>query len=76
MLVEETGRLAENIVHFARLLRGAGLPVGPGHAIDAVRAVEVAGVRSREDFRAPADPPLKNKLILGKGLRRIRGNAG
>ncbi len=52
MLVEETGRLAENIVHFARLLRGAGLPVGPGHAIDAVRAVEVAGVRSREDFRA------------------------
>ncbi len=47
-----TGRLAENILHFARLLRDAGLPVGPGHALDAVRAVEVAGLRSREDFRA------------------------
>ncbi|MDB5544295.1 MAG: hypothetical protein JWO64_1444 [Hyphomicrobiales bacterium] len=52
MSTEESGRLAENIVHFARLLRGAGLPVGPGHALDAVRAVEVAGVASREDFRA------------------------
>ncbi len=52
MSTEESGKLAENIVHFARLLRGAGLPVGPGHALDAVRAVEVAGVASREDFRA------------------------
>ncbi len=46
------GKLAENIAHFARLLRDAGLPVGPGHMLDAVRAVEVAGVASREDFRA------------------------
>ena len=45
------GRLAENILHFARLLRAAGLRVGPGHVIDAVRAVEVAGLTSREDFR-------------------------
>ena len=45
-------KLAQNIVHFARLLRGAGLPVGPGHALDAVRALEVAGIASREDFRA------------------------
>jgi uncharacterized protein with von Willebrand factor type A (vWA) domain len=44
-------KLAQNIVHFARLLRGAGLPVGPGHALDAVRALEVAGIASREDFR-------------------------
>ena len=27
---KEDGRLAENIVHFARALRAAGLPVGPG----------------------------------------------
>lgn len=52
MSTEESGKLAQNIVHFARLLRGAGLPVGPGHALDAVRAVEVAGVASRENFRA------------------------
>lgn len=45
------GRLGENILHFARLLRAAGLPVGPGHVIDAVEAVLAAGVASREDFR-------------------------
>jgi hypothetical protein len=44
------GRLAENIMHFARVLRGAGLPVGPGRVIDAVRAVEIAGVGRRADF--------------------------
>ncbi|MFN3891816.1 MAG: vWA domain-containing protein [Beijerinckiaceae bacterium] len=46
------GRLAENILHFARALRAAGLPVGPGAALDGIAAVEVAGVRNREDFRA------------------------
>lgn len=44
------GRLAENIMHFARVLRAAGLPVGPGRVIDAVRAVEIAGVGRRADF--------------------------
>lgn len=46
------GKLAENITHFGRLLREAGLPVGPGHTLDAVRAVELAGLTSRDDFRA------------------------
>jgi uncharacterized protein with von Willebrand factor type A (vWA) domain len=44
------GRLAENIVYFARALRKAGLPVGPASVIDAIRAVDVAGLGSREDF--------------------------
>jgi uncharacterized protein with von Willebrand factor type A (vWA) domain len=44
------GRLAENIMHFARVLRAAGLPVGPGRVIDAIRAVEIAGVGRRADF--------------------------
>jgi uncharacterized protein with von Willebrand factor type A (vWA) domain len=42
--------LAENIAHFARALRTAGLPVGPGTVLDAVQAVEAAGIGSREDF--------------------------
>jgi len=46
----ESGRLAENIVYFARALRRAGLPVGPASVIDAIRAVEVAGVATRADF--------------------------
>ncbi len=44
------GRIAENIMHFARVLRRAGLPIGPNRIIDAVKAVEVAGVTRREDF--------------------------
>ena len=44
------GRLADNIVHFARALRKAGLPVGPATVIDAIRAVEVAGIGNRDDF--------------------------
>tara|TARA_R110000868_G_scaffold877_5_gene6556 strand:- start:482 stop:1672 length:1191 start_codon:yes stop_codon:yes gene_type:complete len=43
-------RLAENIVHFARVLRRAGLTVGPRQVLDAIEAVEVAGLRSRGDF--------------------------
>ncbi|OWU84759.1 von Willebrand factor A [Oceanicola sp. 22II-s10i] len=43
-------KLAENIAHFARALRRAGLPIGPGRVIDAIRAVEAAGFTRREDF--------------------------
>ena len=44
------GRLAENIVHFARALRAAGIPVGPGAVMDALAAVAAAGVGTRADF--------------------------
>ena len=44
------GRLAENIVHFARALRAAGVPVGPGAVLDALAAVAAAGVGTRQDF--------------------------
>jgi uncharacterized protein len=33
-----SGKLAENIMHFARVLRKAGLPVGPGAVLDALDA--------------------------------------
>jgi uncharacterized protein len=49
-MTEDTGRLAENIVYFARALRAAGIPVGPGAVLDALAAVEVARVGTREDF--------------------------
>jgi uncharacterized protein with von Willebrand factor type A (vWA) domain len=47
---ESGGRIADNIVYFARALRKAGVPVGPAAVIDAIRAVEAAGIGSREDF--------------------------
>jgi hypothetical protein len=46
----EDGRLAQNIVHFARALRKAGLPVGTGRAIDAIAAVAAAGFTRQGDF--------------------------
>ena len=48
--VPEDGHLAENITHFARALRRAGLPAGPGRVVDAIRAVEAAGFTRKEDF--------------------------
>ncbi len=44
------GKLAHNITHFARALRKAGLPIGTGRVMDAVRAVQVAGFTRRDDF--------------------------
>jgi len=44
-------RLAENIMHFARVLRAAGLPVGPAKVIAALDAVQAVGIEQREDFR-------------------------
>jgi uncharacterized protein with von Willebrand factor type A (vWA) domain len=38
------GRIADNIVQFARLLRASGLPVGPQKTVLAVRAVMAAGL--------------------------------
>ncbi|MFL6931239.1 MAG: VWA domain-containing protein, partial [Xanthobacteraceae bacterium] len=37
-------------MQFARALRAAGLPVGPGKAIDAVEAVKTVGIGDRDDF--------------------------
>ncbi len=45
------GHLPENVLHFIRVLRGAGLPVGPAKVIDALAAVEAVGVGNRTDFR-------------------------
>ncbi len=43
-------KLAQNITHFARALRKAGLPIGPGRVIDAIRAVQAAGFTEKLDF--------------------------
>ena len=48
--IPEDGKLAANVVHFARALRRAGLPVGPGRVTDAIRAVEAAGFSDKTDF--------------------------
>jgi hypothetical protein len=45
-----TGKLAFNIMHFGRVLREAGIPVGPGSVIDALDAAQAGPLTRREDF--------------------------
>ncbi len=37
-------------MHFGRILRAAGLPVGPDRVLDALKALEISGVGRRDDF--------------------------
>ncbi len=47
---DPNGRIADNIVYFARALRKAGMRVGPASVVDAIEAVMVAGIGGRDDF--------------------------
>jgi uncharacterized protein len=42
--------LLANVMHFARILRATGLPIGPGRVLEAVRAVQAVGLASKADF--------------------------
>src|SRR6202050_3051280 len=44
-----TGLIADNIVGFARALRAAGIPLGPGAVIDAMNALRVIEIGNRAD---------------------------
>ena len=44
--------LAENIVHFSRILRDAGMPVGPDRVLAAIDAIEHVGIERRDDVHA------------------------
>lgn len=43
---------AENIAHFTRILRKAGLPVGPDRTLAALQALDAVGLDRREDVHA------------------------
>ncbi|MDR5829898.1 VWA domain-containing protein [Caballeronia sp. LP006] len=44
--------IARNVVHFVRLLRGAGLGMSPAHAVDAIDALRFIDLRRRDDVHA------------------------
>src|SRR5580704_14222010 len=44
-----TGLMADNVIGFARALRAAGIPVGPGAVIDAMNALQVIDIGNRAD---------------------------
>jgi len=64
---QESSRLARNVMHFARILRGAGLPIGPDKMLNAVEAASWVGVARQEDFRAA----LQAALIDNAGQREM-----
>ena len=51
-LAPPTGNMADNVVGFARALRKAGLPVGPGAVIDAMNALQAIEIGHRGDVFA------------------------
>ncbi len=68
----EGGRLADNILLFARALRRAGVRVGPSRSLAALEAVAATGMRRRADMRAalaatlvsrPEDLPVFDRLF-------------
>ncbi len=46
----EPGRLVENLMFFARTLRAAGLPLGPGRVLEGLRAMQAVGIERRDDL--------------------------
>lgn len=44
------GKLADNVLLFARLLRAAGLQLGTGKILDAIKAVKLVGIESQRDL--------------------------
>jgi uncharacterized protein with von Willebrand factor type A (vWA) domain len=50
-LTPPPGTLAANVLEFARLLRRAGLPVGPADMLAAQTALDLTGITSRDDMR-------------------------
>ena len=47
---DSTGKLADNVARFVRMLRAAGMPVGPGHTISAARALGAVDATERSQF--------------------------
>jgi hypothetical protein len=59
--VSGRNRLAANVVTFVRVLRAAGLPLGPAKVLDALAAVEAVGFDRRDDFHAALSAVLVNR---------------
>lgn len=50
MIAAREGELVNRLIAFARLLRRAGIPIGPGSVIDALHAVGIGGIGTKRDF--------------------------
>ena len=60
--LQTPGRLAENVMHFARVLRVAGMPLGTDRVQLALQALQVAGLERRDDFHAALSACLLDRI--------------
>lgn len=58
----QAGRLADNVLHFARVLRKAGLPVGTDRAALALQALELAGIAARSELHDVLEACLTSRV--------------
>lgn len=58
----QAGRLADNVLHFARVLREAGLPVGTDRAALALQALELAGIAARSELHDVLEACLTSRV--------------
>ncbi len=56
------GHLAANVMHFGRVLRAAGMPVGSDRIQLALQALQVAGLEKRGDFHAVLSATLLDRV--------------
>ena len=70
-----TGQMADNVIGFARALRAAGIPVGPGAVIDALNALQVIEIGNRADVFTTLEAIFvkrhEHALIFAPGLRPV-----
>jgi uncharacterized protein with von Willebrand factor type A (vWA) domain len=50
-IAADAGMLPENVVHFGRVLRAAGLSIGPASVVQALADLQILGIKRRDDFR-------------------------
>ena len=70
-IIGDGGLLAANIMHFARVLRAAGLPIGPGKVIDAINVVSASGIGRRDDFYWTLHAVFVNDAINVNSLTKL-----
>jgi uncharacterized protein with von Willebrand factor type A (vWA) domain len=61
-LRQSPGHLAENVMHFARVLRSAGMPIGSDRVQLSLQALQVTGLERREDFHAVLSACLLDRI--------------
>jgi uncharacterized protein len=54
-------RLAGNVVRFGRILRDAGLPIGPGKLLAAVAAAALVGIERKHDLRSALEATMVDR---------------